>query len=427
MDDGIATSSIKPWLLPSSTSLGANWADCSTLSPWPKHWHLAPGPGSQDGGGSFPSSSLTPSHSSRGFLTGPLQGLLRPLPPLNTHGLAMVRQDVLGAVGHHKSSLSASGGISQTAHSFPCATSRSATLVVGSELVVSQPLLRPRSGHLCLHPSPLPGRRYRGPARFDTPNKVGIATTSVSPIPATSAVIDESLLCHFHNGLRNQRSAPNPADGLAVERLWRDGPLNREPKLQAFLLKHITMLSGDKLVLLSFENKHPRRVPPLFFRPVDDQLQVSPTVQVVAKKWPEISIRNPFWRIHCQQHRPDREKWGFENQAFDRKAGRQPTSRSEVRRHAATNALPPDKENGSTISAPGSVGALLVLVMLEYPMRSGLSIQSEARLRGPSLGRPVSSVTQTDKGQFSPRQGGGRTVTDGSQNPRYIRQPWWHG
>jgi len=90
------------------------------------------------------------------------------------------------AVGQNRFSLFISRGISQTTHSFSAAASRSATLAACSRLVggVSTPFFWPRSRTFCLHSSPLPGRRYRGPARFDTPNKVGIATPSVSPIPA---------------------------------------------------------------------------------------------------------------------------------------------------------------------------------------------------------------------------------------------------
>lgn len=67
--------------------------------------------------------------------------------------MGSVRQDVLGAVGQNRFMLS-SRGIPQTTHPFPCATtSRSATLVVGSELVVSQPLFRPRlAPFVCIHP-----------------------------------------------------------------------------------------------------------------------------------------------------------------------------------------------------------------------------------------------------------------------------------
>ena len=125
------------------------------------------------------------------------------------------------------------------------------------EMVSQPPFLGPAFTPLFAF-IPAAGATQQGCCPASTPRKgqcrhlVGLTNCG------SSAVIDESLLCHFHNGLRNQRSAPDPADGLAVERPRRNRLFNREAKLQASLLKHISMLLGDKLILLSLEDKYSR-------------------------------------------------------------------------------------------------------------------------------------------------------------------------
>lgn len=110
----------------------------------------------RDGGGSFlPSSSLTLSHSSRGFLTGPPRACSgRPVASSQHRSFAMVRQDLMmdWVEWDRINSVFLEGSFSNT-HSFPGTESRSATLVVCLELVVCQPLFRPRlAPFVCIHP-----------------------------------------------------------------------------------------------------------------------------------------------------------------------------------------------------------------------------------------------------------------------------------
>jgi len=107
------------------------------------------------------------------------------------------------------------------------------------------------------------------------------------------------------------------------------------------LVQPFAMFRRYQFVPLGLQDVHARWLFPLGSRFIDNKVQIGPTVEVIAKKWPEIFVRKPFLGVQGFQHGFDVEKWRFEYQASNWESSRELARCSKVGSNSGPDTLAP--------------------------------------------------------------------------------------